>query len=353
MSLIFEALRRSESERTGHSLSESTARELLRAAENDVVAEAREEKIQDKLLVPLQTGAEAIRQESDLNEIASFESVITEQPEAGQSSFGNADPDWVDRAGSAESKEESIASLPQGQAMRPSASPDSRLVCLSQEWSLAAEKFRVLGLRLRQCSQKRPLKNVLVTSTVAGEGKSFVCANLAITMSRKKGQRVLLIDGDLRRPVLTERFGLGQLSGLSECLKNGIPVSKGIYHLQEFGFWFLPSGNQSDNALELMQSGHLPEMLAELGRSFDWIIIDSPPLIPLADTAFWSRLAHGTLLVARQGRSERRALQRGVEMLDRSSILGVVLNASSSADHKSYYQRYGYGAPPSQNRTAS
>jgi len=164
---------------------------------------------------------------------------------------------------------------------------------------------------------------------------------------------VLLIDGDLRRPVLSERFGLGQLSGLSECLKNGIPVLKSIYHVQEFGLWFFPAGNQSDNAMELMQSGHLPEMLEELGTSFDWIIIDSPPLVPLPDTAFWSRLAHGTLLVARQGKSERRALQRGMETLDRNSILGVVLNASSSADHKSYYQRYGDGTPRIQSRTAS
>jgi len=320
MSLIFEALRRSESERTGRPLSESTATELLRGAENGS-ADARAEKGEPKRLLDVATGGEAIGPKSDMPYSSFVESTVTEPRHA--------------------------------QEVRTSVSPESRLVCSSEQWSLAAEKFRLLGLRLRHLSQKRPLKKVLVTSTIAGEGKSFVCANLAITMSRKKGQRVLLIDGDLRRPVLTERFGLGQLSGLSDCLKNGLTVLKSIYHVQEFNFWLLPAGNQSDNALELMQSGHLTEMLQELGGSFDWSIIDSPPLIPLADTAFWSKLADGTLLVARQGKSERRALQRGLEMIDRSSLLGVVLNATSSSDHESYYQHYGYGTYPPQGRTAS
>jgi len=347
MSLIFEALRRSESERTGHPLSEVTATELLRGAENDT-AEDRAEKVESGPLMRAETLVEAIRQKSDVPESASPESSVKQPREADDRSYAKADAESFRQIRSILPLKESTVGVPETHTLRPCPPPDSRLICLTDEWSLAAEKFRLLGLRLRQFSQKQPLKNVLVTSTVAGEGKSFVCTNLAITMSRKKGQRVLLVDGDLRRPVLTERLGLGQLSGLSECLKSGIPVSKHICHVQEFNFWLLPAGTQSDVALELMQSGHLQNILDELGELFDWIIIDSPPLIPLADTAYWSKLADGTVLVSRQGKSQRRALQRGVEMLDKSRILGVVLNATASADHKSYYSRYGYGTTPIQ-----
>jgi capsular exopolysaccharide synthesis family protein len=167
-------------------------------------------------------------------------------------------------------------------------------------------------------------------------------------MARKKDQRVLLVDGDLRRPTLAKTFGLGQLSGLSECLKKGTPPRESIYFLEDLGFWFLPAGTQADNALELMQSGGLAEIFKKLSRAFDWIIIDSPPLLPLADTTFWLRIADGTMLVARRGTTEKRQLERGVECLDKITLLGVVLNSSSSADNKNYYQRYGYGSPPSE-----
>jgi Mrp family chromosome partitioning ATPase len=92
-----------------------------------------------------------------------------------------------------------------------------------------------------------------------------------------------------------------------------------------------------------MQSGDLADLLEHSAQLFDWIIIDSPPLTPLADTAFWARAAHGTLLVVRQGITERRALQRGLEMIDKACFLGVVVNESANADHKKYYDRYGYG----------
>src|SRR5215472_10169206 len=236
--------------------------------------------------------------------------------------------------------------------LRSAMGPDSRMVSISSRWGLAAEKFRLLGLRLRQLRQKRHIKTVLITSTLAEEGKSFVSANLTITMSRKKDQKVLLVDGDLRRPTLGKNFGLGQLSGLSECLKKGTPPDQSIYFLADLGFWFLPAGAQPDNALELMQSGGLTESLKKLSSSFDWIIIDSPPLLPLADTTLWSRIVDGTLLVTRQGRTEKRQLQRGVECLDLASILGVVVNSSSNADHKNYYQRYGYGSPAGEESDA-
>jgi capsular exopolysaccharide synthesis family protein len=216
----------------------------------------------------------------------------------------------------------------------------SRLVCLSDQESLAAEKFRFLGVRLRQIQQSRPLKKILITSTIPEEGKSVVSGNLAAVLARRKPQRTLLLEGDLRRPVLGARFGLGKLPGLTEWLRGDSRPMTNIYHLDGAGFWFLPAGHPADNPLELMQSGRLSLLIEHLTASFDWIIIDSPPVLPLADTSLWARLVDGVLLVAREGVTQRRQLKRGLEALDQSKLLGLVLNSSTNTDHENYYQRY-------------
>jgi capsular exopolysaccharide synthesis family protein len=223
--------------------------------------------------------------------------------------------------------------------LQVSVPPSSRLIFLTEPESLAAEKFRFLGVRLRQLQQTRPLKKVLVTSTIPEEGKSTVSANLAGVLAKRK-QNVLLIEGDLRRPVLAQQFGVGRLAGLGEWLQSGSHTVTNIYRLEGPDFWLLPAGNPPANPLELLQSARLPELMEQLTDRFDWIIVDSPPLLPLADTTVWSRLTDGALLVAREGKSEKTQLQRGLEMLKKSDLLGVVLNGCS--DHKNYYQRYAY-----------
>jgi capsular exopolysaccharide synthesis family protein len=215
----------------------------------------------------------------------------------------------------------------------------SRLAFLTEPDSLAAEKFRFLGVRLRQLQQNRPLKKVLVTSTIPEEGKSTVSANLAGVLARRK-QSVLLVEGDLRRPGLAQQFGLGRLAGLGEWLQSDRQTVTNLYRLDGPDFWFMPAGNPPENPLELLQSGRLSGLMAQLSDLFDWIIVDSPPLLPLADTTVWARVTDGTLLVAREGKSERKQLQRGLEVLKKSDLLGIVLNGCAHPDHKSYYQRY-------------
>jgi len=221
--------------------------------------------------------------------------------------------------------------------------PNSRLVNFTAPDSLAAEKFRFLGVRLRQLRQGKTLKKVLITSTIAEEGKSLVSANLAGVLARRK-ERVLLIEGDMRRPTLAQQFGLGRLGGLAEWLQNGQRTASNVYHLGGPDFWLMPAGDPPANPLELIQSGRLSQLMEQLEPSFDWVIIDSPPLLPLADTTVWSRLADGILLVAREGVTERKPLQRGLEILKKSDLLGVVLNGCSNSDHENYYQRYSRSA---------
>lgn len=220
-----------------------------------------------------------------------------------------------------------------------SVAPSSRLVFFKEPDSLAAEKFRFLGVRLRQIQQNRPLKKVLVTSTIPEEGKSFVSANLAGVLARRK-QKVLLIEGDLRRPSLGVQFGLGRLAGLGEWLRGNHRNVSNIYRLEGPDFWFMPAGDPPENPLELMQSGSLSRLMAHFCTIFDWIIVDSPPLLPLADTTVWSRITDGTLLVARAGKTEKSALQSGLEHIKKSDLLGVVLNGCTDSHGKSYYHSY-------------
>lgn len=105
----------------------------------------------------------------------------------------------------------------------------------------------------------------------------------------------------------------------------------------------MPAGDPPLNALELMQSGRLSQLMEQLTPLFDWIIVDSPPLLPLADTTVWARMTDGTLLVAREGITEKAPLQRGLEMIKKSDLLGIVLNGCMNPDHKNYYRRY---SPP-------
>jgi capsular exopolysaccharide synthesis family protein len=240
-----------------------------------------------------------------------------------------------------ETGDSSTDDTPQFQSLAIAPSPDSRLVSLTDPASLGAEKFRFLGVSLRQLQQTRPLKKVLVTSTIPEEGKSFVSANLAVTLAQRRPQRILLVEGDLRRPALSARFGLPKLPGLCEWLQSDLRSITSIYHLEQCGFWILPAGRAPDNNVELMQSERLAELMNQLAGWFDWILIDSPPVVPLADTSVWIRSVDGVLLVVREGTTQKRQLARGLRVLERSKLLGVVLNSSSNSAHDNYYERYG------------
>jgi capsular exopolysaccharide synthesis family protein len=278
--------------------------------------------------------AERPGEESSLAEPSTF-SVVTDLLQAAERKR---------RAGSAPSiasaaTPDASNSLEQFRSLPVSILPNSRLVSVGEEESLGAEKFRFLAVRLRQLRQSRPLKKVLITSTIPQEGKSTVAANLACTLARRKQHKTLLLEGDLRRPTVAQKFGLGKVPGLSECLR-GETEGMNVYRLDALGLWVLPAGNAPENPLELMQSGKLLPLMEQLTSWFDWIIIDSPPVLPLADTSIWARLADGILLVTRKSVTEKQQLQRGLEALEPAKLLGALVNGSTDAAHSDYYQRY-------------
>jgi capsular exopolysaccharide synthesis family protein len=226
---------------------------------------------------------------------------------------------------------------------KPELPAESRLVCLTEAESLAAEKFRFLATRLRHMQQKRSLKRLVITSSVAGEGKSMIAANLACALAAGK-QRVLLLEGDLRRPSLGQQLGLRDLPGLSQLLQNGRGASNNVFCLEGFGLCVLLAGDFHINPLEFMEPAKLSAIVNTLAADFEWIVIDSPPVLPLADTSIWMRLADAVMLVTRPGVTAKHQLQRALETVEHSKLLGAVLNASTEATGNHYY--YHYAARP-------
>jgi capsular exopolysaccharide synthesis family protein len=318
MSHIFDALQRSETERSGSDSSTmSVATELLERAERAAVT-----KWDGK-------GFNEFTEASPSNGVKS-------------SSPSDLDSSMADLIGSLGSSSRFLTvdranSPDQCQSIKGHADPSGRLVAAGSNDSPAAEAFRLLSVRLRQLRRERPLKKVLITSTIPQEGKSVVAGNLACVMSSGARQKVVLLEGDVRRPSLSKVFGLRAYPGLCEWLQGARTLTDSLYRLEDAGIWLLPAGSTPANPLELLESKKLPELMEQLTSIFDWVIIDSPPVLPIADTSVWSRLADGILLVTRQGVTEKRHLQRGLEALDQKKLIGALLNSSRRTLDDDYY----------------
>jgi capsular exopolysaccharide synthesis family protein len=239
--------------------------------------------------------------------------------------------------------EEVLISSEQSPAFTPSPDPNSRMVCLGNIASIATEQFNVLGIRLKCLRQRRELKKVLITSSMPEEGKSVIAVNLAASMARDKKEQVVLLEGDLRRPTISQRLGCERPGGLTDYLQGNLPLRELVYRVDPQGFYFVPGGRTANNTFELLQSKKLPELIEHLARLFDWIIVDSTPILPLADASIWTKLVDGILLVTRQGKTEKLPLQKAIATLDRSLLLGLVLNGfADTMQHKysHYYKHY-------------
>jgi capsular exopolysaccharide synthesis family protein len=334
MSYIFDALQRSQAER----------------------AEADKPGLAAALQLLERTEREASAQWSTvLTEEPAAERAETQEERQGPLFSGDGfgpgaaetDPAIVTKALQDEERRETFSHFQTLQYLHPQ---DSRLVSLSNANTPATEAFHMLGVRLYNLQKTRELKSLLITSTVPGEGKSMVAANLASTLGSGEGQRVLLLDGDLRRPTQPQIFGLPKAAGLSDYLQGTRSLTACIYHLPEAGIWLMPAGNNPGGSPELIQLPQLPKLIETLGKLFDWIVIDSPPVLPVIDTSVWARLANGILLVARHGTTKKRKLQKGLEALDTSKLIGAILNASKSANDNEYYS---YLSSPETSEQAS
>jgi protein-tyrosine kinase len=219
---------------------------------------------------------------------------------------------------------------------------ESRLVALTEPFSLGAEKFRVLVTRLENLRKKqKELKSLQVTSGGTAEGKTLVSGNLALTFAKGSRSKVLLIEGDLHNPTLASVFGLGKLPGLIDWWSGATQdIDHSLHQLQDLPLWFLPAGGTYEQPSAILQSPRFAEAFAQLSRQFDWIVVDSTPVAPMVDVNLWSRLVDGTLLVVREGVAPVKAIKKGLASLDNPKLVGVVFNDVSELDHATGYDKY-------------
>lgn len=221
----------------------------------------------------------------------------------------------------------------------------------------SVEQFRSLRSRLFEMRGVRPIKSVLISSGLPQEGKSFVSANLAISLARHKNSKVLLIDGDMRRYTIHEMLGTVPSPGLADYLAGKATVEEIVQRVAISeapqgvagsnkailsNLAFIPGGNGGDRAADLSGSARFGELLKVVSPMFDWIIVDSSPVLPVSDAVNLARSCDGVLLVARGGVTKYTVAQRAASELRAANVLGFVLNAVHEAPQVGNY--YGYHA---------
>jgi capsular exopolysaccharide synthesis family protein len=266
---------------------------------------------------------------------------LPEPPETAEVQ-SDSTPEANGSRGTVESKKVLESEKARGLMVQPPAA--SRLVAWTDPNSLGAEKFRALAVRLDDMRRQHHIKSLQVTSSVINEGKSFVAANLAVTLAKYSGSKTLLIEGDLHRPTLATMFGLKDLQGLGDWWSGrSQDLTRYLLRFTGTGLWFLPAGKACDRPSEILRSKQLAEAFAHLCGQFDWIVADSTPMLPVIDANLWSRLVDGTLLVVREGVAPLKALKKGLQSLDDPKLIGVVVNEASEFDQVDYHGQY-YGA---------
>ena len=232
--------------------------------------------------------------------------------------------------------------------------PLSRIVFHTDPRGLAADRFRFLRMRVRELSNAGKLKSILVTSPHPLDGKSTVSLNLATALAERGENAVLLLEGDLYHPTLVQRLGLNVGPGLAECLASGLAPLSAIRRITPLGWYLLPAGSQLANPSELLHGDGFAQVMQRLSPHFKWIVIDSPPVAPVADALALARHADASILVVRAGRTPTEAVEAAVESLGRKHVMGVVLNGVEGLGrlYSKYNKYYGSAATEKLGRKA-
>jgi protein-tyrosine kinase len=223
---------------------------------------------------------------------------------------------------------------------------DERLITLTESSSPVAESFRRLRNKILHPTEGEPAKSILVTSVLPSEGKSFVCANLAIIMAQSMEQHALMVEADLRRPSLAKLFGLSNDRGLVNYLQEGQEIGTLIKDTGFKKLSMIPCGPPPINPAELLDSKKMSAIIAELVKRYHdrFIIVDSPPMTAASEITVLAKYVDGVILVVRWGTSRREQVKELVDLIGKSKIIGVVFNAFEenilqTKFHK-YYQGY-------------
>jgi len=201
------------------------------------------------------------------------------------------------------------------------------------------EEFRTLRSRLYHARESMPLKKILVTSALPKEGKSFTASNLAQVMVRQHGRRALLIDADLRAPRLHQMLGTAADPGFSDYLQGKNDEFSIMQRGPLENLFFIPSGSGVGDPAELVGNGRLKLLLQRVEPLFDWIIVDSPPAVPVSDASVLAKACDGVLMVVRCNATPFDVARKAREQFPEQALVGVVLNGTleTAVPYSHYY----------------
>jgi len=226
--------------------------------------------------------------------------------------------------------------------MKPTLGIPSTMVITHRDPTAAAsEAFRVLRTNLQFLGLDKPVKSILVTSATPGEGKTTTVVNLAVTFAQT-GARVCLVDADLRRPTVAKLLGIDNWSGLTTALIGQDGLDACLRETTVPDLSVLPSGPIPPNPAELLGSGRMSKLIADLEERFDMVLVDSPPVLAVTDAAVVAPKVGGVVLVVRSGVVARAQVHRAKDALEavNAKLLGVVLGAVNQEGRDGYYYYY-------------
>ena len=220
------------------------------------------------------------------------------------------------------------------------AAADSLLIDNSRPHEAPMEEFRTLRTRLNHMKSLQPIHSIVVTSPSPAEGKSLSAANLALAESHLAGNPTLLGDFDFRRPIVHTLFGIDRSPGITDFLLGKAPLHKCIKKIAGTTLYVMPAGEAVINPLELLNLREVKQLMDRLPSIFNWIILDSPPLLFAADASLLSTMCHGTLLVVRIGHTTIDSVTRAMQSLCNNNVLGIVVNGARRGELYSKYTYY-------------
>ena len=223
---------------------------------------------------------------------------------------------------------------------------DPHLVTLTSPGSFAAEQYQGLRLTIERLRRGRTLQVIAVTSPAAGEGKTLTAINLAGAIARGADDaRVLLIDADLRRPAVARQLAIDQFSqGLTEVIENPATTLDSVTQtMRPYNLSILPAGLRKGAVHQILRSPRLDGLLSEARRRYDFVVLDTPPLLPVFDSALLANAVDGVLVVVAANQTPRKLLGEALNMLDPAKVLGIVFNRDARplfGYYDAYYKDY-------------
>jgi capsular exopolysaccharide synthesis family protein len=209
---------------------------------------------------------------------------------------------------------------------------DSRLVTLTAPDTFAAERYQGLRLKLEQLRANKALKVIAITSPGAGDGKTLTSINLAGVLARESDARILLVDADLRRSSVSTHLGIeAGAAGLADLIAGSKKQMADLIRRPErCGFDVLPAGASPQSVQKLFRSERFSQILDDARGRYDYVLLDTPPLVPVFDAAVLARRVDGMILVVAADKTPRKLLAAALDMVDASKVVGIVFNADNS-----------------------